>query len=138
MEIEAAAETIFELIADPAHQPEWDGNDNLAEAATGQRVTAVGNVFTMTITKGSVRDNHVVEFREGELIAWRPSLPGEPQPGHLWRWELSSLGDRRTRVTHTYDWTRLTDEARLKRARNTTPKDLQTSITRLKELAESL
>nr|WP_238589749.1 hypothetical protein [Pseudonocardia sp. AL041005-10] len=25
--------TIFELIADPARQPSWDGNDNLAEAA---------------------------------------------------------------------------------------------------------
>lgn len=30
-EVAASAETIFELIADPARQPEWDGNDNLAE-----------------------------------------------------------------------------------------------------------
>ena len=32
-EIAAAPERIFELIADPAQQPRWDGNDNLAEAA---------------------------------------------------------------------------------------------------------
>ena len=61
-EIAAPADKIFELIADPSLQPRWDGNDNLAEARTGQRVRAVGDVFTMTLTMGSVRDNHVVEF----------------------------------------------------------------------------
>ena len=75
-EIAAPADKIFELIADPSLQPRWDGNDNLAEAPTGQRVRAVGDVFTMTITMGSVRENHVVEFEEGRLIAWRPSEPG--------------------------------------------------------------
>ena len=49
-EIAAPAGALFELIADPAQQPRWDGNDNLAEAAPGQRVHAVGDVFTMTIT----------------------------------------------------------------------------------------
>ena len=33
--IDAPADTIFELIADPAQQPRWDGNDNLAEARDG-------------------------------------------------------------------------------------------------------
>ena len=70
-EIGAPADKIFELIADPSLQPRWDGNNNLAEAPTGQRVRAVGDVFTMTITMGSVRENHVVEFEEGRLIAWR-------------------------------------------------------------------
>ena len=37
-EIAAAHDTIFELIADPAQHPRWDGNHNLAEAPTGQRV----------------------------------------------------------------------------------------------------
>ena len=36
--IAAPADVIFEHIADPAKQPAWDGNDNLAEAAPGQRV----------------------------------------------------------------------------------------------------
>mgnify|MGYP001306808802 CR=1 FL=1 len=35
-EITAGAEQIFELIADPAQQPRWDGNDNLVEAVGGQ------------------------------------------------------------------------------------------------------
>jgi uncharacterized protein YndB with AHSA1/START domain len=135
-EIAAPADTIFELIADPSLQPRWDGNDNLAEAATGQRVRAVGDVFSMTITQGSVRDNHVVEFEEGRLIAWRPSEPGKEPPGHLWRWQLESLDDSPTLVTHTYDWSRLTDENRLPIARAITADKLQASIERLAELAE--
>ena len=78
-EIAAEAETIFELIADPARQPEWDGNDNLAEAAAGQRVRAVGEVFTMSLTQGSVRENHVVEFEEGRdaVVIERPVINDE-------------------------------------------------------------
>jgi uncharacterized protein YndB with AHSA1/START domain len=135
-EIAAPADKIFELIADPSLQPQWDGNDNLADAPSGQRVRAVGDVFTMTLTIGSVRDNRVVEFEEGRLIAWRPSEQGGEPPGHLWRWELEPLDGSRTRVTHTYDWSQLTDEKRLPRARATTEDMLQASIERLAGLAE--
>jgi uncharacterized protein YndB with AHSA1/START domain len=135
-EIATSTERIFELIADPAQQPRWDGNDNLAEASAGQRVRAVGDVFSMTTTKGSVRENHVVEFDEGHLIAWKPAEPGQPPIGQLWRWELEPIDSSRTRVTHTYDWTQLTDESRLPRARATTTERLQASVNRLGALAE--
>ena len=135
-EIAAASSRIFELIADPAEQPRWDGNDNLGEAEPGQRVRATGQVFTTKLTRGSLRENHVVEFEEGRRIAWRPSEPGRAQPGHLWRWELEPVDATRTLVTHTYDWSRLTDENRLARARATTAGNLLASLDRLAELAE--
>jgi uncharacterized protein YndB with AHSA1/START domain len=135
-EIAAAPERIFELIADPAAQPRWDGNDNLAAAAAGQRVRGTGDVFMMTLTQGSIRENHVVEFDEGRRIAWRPAEPGQDPPGHLWRWELEPAGPSRTRVTCTYDWTQLTDEKRLPRARATTADRLRASLDRLAALAE--
>ncbi|MEU4690313.1 SRPBCC family protein [Actinoplanes sp. NPDC023714] len=135
-EIAAPAHEIFELIADPAKQPAWDGNANLAEAAEGQRIRARGAVFTMTTLKGSVRENHVVEFVEGRRVAWTPAEPGQTPPGHLWRWELEPIGDERTRVTHTYDWTQLTDERRIPKARSTTAENLQASLDRLADLAE--
>ena len=135
-EIAAGAARIFELIADPAQQPRWDGNDNLARADTGQRVRATGDVFTMTLTRGNVRENHVVEFDEGRLIAWRPAEPGKEPPGHLWRWELESIDSSNTIVTHTYDWTALTDEERIPRARATTADNLRASLDRLADLAE--
>ncbi len=135
-EIVAGPGPVFELIADPAQQPRWDGNDNLAGAAAGQRVRRTGDVFTMTLTHGGVRENHVVEFEEGRRIAWLPAEPGQEPPGHLWRWELEPAGASRTRVTCTYDWTRLTDEKRLPRARATTADKLRASLDRLAALAE--
>ncbi|MPZ73735.1 MAG: polyketide cyclase [Nitriliruptorales bacterium] len=135
-EVAADAEMIFDLIADPSQQPRWDGNDNLAEAPTSQRVHGVGDVFTMVLTGGSVRENHVVEFEEGRRIAWRPADPGQRPAGHLWRWELEPVGDSTTKVTHTYDWSQLTDENRFARARSTTTDMLQASVDRLADLAE--
>ncbi|HYZ55154.1 MAG TPA: SRPBCC family protein [Streptosporangiaceae bacterium] len=135
-EIAAGPEQIFELIADPAQQPRWDGNDNLRAAPAGQRVRQAGDVFTMTLTTGAVRENHVVEFDEGRRITWTPAERGRRPPGHLWRWELEPAGASRTRVTCTYDWTRLTDRKRLPRARATTPERLRASLDRLAALAE--
>ena len=135
-DIAAPAADIFELIADPAQQPRWDGNDNLSRAEDGQRVRNVGDVFVMTNTSAKVRENHVVEFEEGRRIAWTPAEPGAEPPGHLWRWELEPLDESTTRVTHTYDWSRLTDENRFERARATTPDRLAASLDRLAELAE--
>jgi uncharacterized protein YndB with AHSA1/START domain len=136
-EIAATPERIFELIADPAAQPRWDGNDNLDAAPPGQRVRRAGDVFTMKLTTGSVRENHVIEFEEARRIAWHPSEVGHRQPGHLWRWELEPLGDERTLVTHTYDWTLLTDGNRLPRARSITTEKLSASLDRLAALAEA-
>ena len=135
-EIAATPGRIFELIADPAEQPRWDGNDNLAWAQAGQRVRRTGDVFTMTLTRGGIRQNHVTEFEEGRRIAWMPAELGQARPGHLWRWELEPAGASRTRVTATYDWTRLTDEKRLPRARATTADRLRASLDRLAALAE--
>lgn len=135
-EVAASAEVIFELIADPSQQPRWDGNDNLADAPAGQRVRGVGEMFTMVLTRGSVRENHVVEFAEARRIAWMPADPGQPPAGHLWRWELDPVGESATKVTHTYDWSKLTDDQRFERAQSTTPEMLRASLDRLTDLAE--
>lgn len=137
-EVAAPAEVLFELIADPSRQPEWDGNGNLDVAAPGQRVRAVGDVFEMLNTSGRVRANHVTEFEEGRLIAWKPAEVGGEPFGQLWRWELEPLDGGDTRVTHTYDYSDLTDEGRLAKARATSSEMLDASIVRLKDLAESL
>ena len=80
-EIAAGPEEIFEFIADPAQQPRWDGNENLAAAPAGQRVRRAGEVFLMTLTGGAVRENHVVEFDEGRRMAWKPASRRRSRPG---------------------------------------------------------
>jgi uncharacterized protein YndB with AHSA1/START domain len=129
--IDAPAGEIWELIVEPAAQPSWDGNDNLRSAEPGQRVQAVGDVFATTLTKGAVRENHVVELEEGRRIAWRPAEAGGRPFGHQWRWELEPREDGTTLVTHTYDWTDLTDESRFPRARATQEENLLASLHRL-------
>ncbi len=134
--INAPAAAIFELIADPARQPEWDGNDNLAKAPEGQRITGADQQFIMELTNGQSRTNHVVEFEEGRRIAWKPAPSGEAPRGHLFRWELYPVDDSTTEVTHTYDWTELTDETRFERARSYTQEALLSSVNRLALKAE--
>lgn len=139
--IEAPADVIFDLIADPARQPEWDGNANLLSAHPGQRVHAVGDVFVTTLEDHlpgtpPERESHVVEFDEGRVVAWKPSLPGDTCPGHLWRWELSAIDESSTRVTHTYDWSDLHDERRQARAAATDETYLRASLDRLASAAE--
>lgn len=137
IEIAAPASEIFELIADPVRQPEWDGNDNLGTAASGQRPTEVGNAFITTLTKGVDRENHIVDFEEGRLIAWKPSEVGGEPFGQKWMWEIAAAGGRSNLVRHTYDWTELRDPQRLPRARSITSENLLASLERLKALAES-
>ena len=125
-EIAAPADKIFELIADPSLQPRWDGNDNLAEAQPANVCDAVGDVFTMTITMGSVRDNHVVEFEEGRadrVAALGTGARSRRATCGDGSWNPSTTP--RTLVTHTYDWSRLTDEMRLPIARAITADKLR-------------
>ncbi len=136
IEVAAPADLVFELIADPSRQPEWDGNDNLARAPIGQRVRSVGEVFSMELTLGSIRECHVVEFEEGCRIAWLPAEPGGAPIGHLWRWQIEPIEGDHCLVTHTYDWTNLHDPNRLARARQTTTDRLAASAMRLAALAE--
>lgn len=135
-EIDAPATTVFELIADPAQHASWDGNDNVVELVRGSRVRAVGEIFAMRTTKGNVRDNLVVAFEEGRIIAWRPGDDGGAPAGHEWRWEVEPLGAERCRATHTYDWRELTDERRRPRAESTTERNLRASLDRLADRAQ--
>lgn len=134
----APAEVIFELIAEPSEQPKWDGNDNLEAASPGQRVHKVGDVFRMLNKGGAVRDNIVIEFTEGRVIAWQPAPVGEAPRGHTWKWEVEPLANGTTLVRHTYDWTGLTDESRFARARFFTAERLRESLTRLIKYAEEI
>ena len=135
-EIAAGAGQIFELIADPAAQPRWDGNDNLASAPDGQRVRRPGDVFAMTLTRGEIRENHVVEFEEGRRIAWTPAAAREGAAG-----APVAVGARTGRpVPDTgYPYLRLDPADRrgpLPRARATTADRLRASLDRLAALAE--
>ena len=99
--IGARPERIFALLTDPSQHPLIDGTGSVLAVQPGgpERLTP-GARFGMDMKIGASYKilNTVVEYDQDRLIAWRHFN------GHRWRWELSPLGDGRTEVTETFDW----------------------------------
>jgi uncharacterized protein YndB with AHSA1/START domain len=92
---------VFGLLADPANHPLLDGSGSVrASRSSGPRRLELGSRFGMDMRLLLPYRilNTVVEFEPDRLIAWRHFS------GHRWRWLLRDLGDGRTEVTETFDW----------------------------------
>lgn len=103
--IDASAQVIFDILADPRQHSRIDGSgsvrdvtigpDRLSQGARfGARMKMFGMPYRIT--------NRVVEFDEDARIAWRHF------GGHRWRYLLEPLRDTRTRVTEQFDYSRYT------------------------------
>lgn len=125
--VRASPEAVFALLADPVCHIKWGSRDNLATAAGGQTITAIGDTFEVVLVSGVTTVNTVVEFVQDRRIAWIPSPKDGDPSGQVWRWELTP-GSAGTRVRHTYDWTHLTGERRRIRALALTAEDLRSSV----------
>ena len=115
--IEAPAESIFRILADPGRHPDLDGSGMLRSVVTNRVISAVGDVFVMKMYFERLGDyemnNRVVEFEPNRRIAWEPE-PGRGHPdaapgadaakwGHRWAFELERDGEGATVVTEIYD-----------------------------------
>lgn len=99
-EIDAPAQRLFDLVADPAMHPRIDGGGSV-KAPRGdvpQRLS-LGATFSMDMEiKAKYKiTNTVVEFDEPAVIGWRHFN------GHIWRYRFEALDDGRTRVTEQWD-----------------------------------
>ncbi len=121
--IDAPAEVIFTVLADPTRHTDFDGSQMLQGSVTTMPVTAVGDVFVMKMHHPQigdyVMDNHVVEFEINRRIGWEPRSqgatrsPDEPQRnGSRWAFELAPDGPRSTSVTEVYDCSGSPDQVR--------------------------
>ncbi len=121
--IEAAAEAVFAVLADPSAHADIDGTGWVRESLGGDRISAVGQVFRMAMYHPNHPDkdykiaNLVEVFHEPRAIAWKPGTES-PQTGDLsfggwtWRYDLEATGPSRTTVTLTYDWSAVPPEVR--------------------------
>jgi hypothetical protein len=138
--IPASADTIFDLLVDPARHLDIDGSGTVLRARSGGRRLALGDAFGMDMKLGarySTR-NEVVELVEDRLIAWRTLAPFPLTllfTGRTWRYELEPV-EGGTLVRETWD---LSTEARLgrpavRRMAGTTRRNMDRTLARIEEL----
>jgi hypothetical protein len=123
----APAHDIFQVIANPARHPEFDGSESLRGAGSTAVISAVGDVFVMKMHFAHLGDyemnNHVVEYERDRRIGWEPeagrghpdAAPDSPEPtrwGHRWSYQLTPDGPDATIVTEIYDCSRAPEKER--------------------------
>ncbi len=125
--IEATADRIFDVVANPQRHPLFDGSGMLREGEDGSPVANVGDRFVMHMHNEEFGDydmvNHVVEFEANRRITWAPTRGDNhpegasdlPQDGHAeitWSYDLEPLTPTTTLVTETYDCSNAPDDLR--------------------------
>lgn len=132
--IAADRQALFDVLADPRMHPVIDGSGTVKaarESGLPERL-ALDTRFGMDMQLGaSYRiTNTVVEFEEGERLAWRH------MSGHRWRYEFRDA-EGGTEVTETFDWS--TAKAKLPLELAGVPKrnleGMRRTLERLDELA---
>jgi len=117
--INASAEVIFVVLADPAKHAAIDGTGWVREPLDSKPLTAVGQVFRMAMYHPNHPDgnyrmaNRVQIFDPPSAIAWEPGQEtddgGLRFGGWVWRYDLMPAGPSETRVTLSYDWSAVPD-----------------------------
>jgi uncharacterized protein YndB with AHSA1/START domain len=132
--VQAPAERVFDLLADPRRHPDFDGSGSVRGAAAGPQRLSLGAKFGMDMRLGVPYrvSSQVKEFEEGRRIAWAHL------GGHRWRYELEPLDGTTTRVTETFDATtaRSARALKLMDAYNRNARAIEETLPRLKALAE--
>ncbi|WKG04934.1 SRPBCC family protein [Mycolicibacterium sp. HK-90] len=112
--INAPAETVFTVLADPTTHQAIDGTGWVRESIDGKQLTEVGQVFRMAMYHDNYGGMHyemanrVEVFEPPRAIAWLPGQGADDANldfgGWIWRYDLKPLGEDLTEVTLTYDW----------------------------------
>lgn len=97
--IDAPAQQVFDVLADPSTHATLDGSGTVTGLVSGPERLFLGAHFGMgmRIRLPYRTDNTVVEFEEGERIAWCHFYK------HRWRYELEPIDATSTLVTETFD-----------------------------------
>lgn len=116
--IEAPANLIFEILANPRRHVDIDGSDMLRGVVVDRPICEVGDTFTMKMHRlgdDYLMINYVVEFEPDRRLFWEPA-PGDPSrtqdndpskvgiaAGYRWGYVLTPEGDTATLVTEVFD-----------------------------------
>jgi hypothetical protein len=120
--VEAPAEAIFAVLADPASHAAIDGTGWVREALDEEPLSAPGQIFRMAMYHPNHPEgnyevaNRVKVLDPPSTISWEPgSEAGDGTlsfGGWTWGYDLAPAGPSSTRVTLTYDWSAAPDAIR--------------------------
>lgn len=114
-DIPSSAKALFDVLSNPHRHTELDGSGFVLGLSQGDRITRVGQKFTMNMSGAHMggdyqTDNFVSAFDEDKMIGWKTAPAGVEPPGWEWLWELKPSGSDSTTVSLTYDWSKVTDK----------------------------
>jgi hypothetical protein len=149
--IDAPAEAIFAVLADPATHAAIDGTGWVRDYLDSQPLTEAGQTFRMAMFHDARPDrdyqiaNQVQAFDPPRTISWKPGYDtGDSSLGFggwIWRYDLDPAGPSQTNVTLTYDWSAVSDDVRAHFAEENVqfppfpPEHLANSLAHLAKLA---
>jgi uncharacterized protein YndB with AHSA1/START domain len=120
--INAPAEAIFAVLADPASHATIDGTGWVRETPDSEPLIAPGQIFRMSMYHPNHPDgnyemsNRVQVFDPPSTISWQPGYDAGDGTlgfgGWIWRYDLTPAGPSNTTVTLSYDWSAVPDPIR--------------------------
>ena len=121
--VNASAESVFGILADPGTHAAIDGTGWVRESLDGQQLTRPGQIFRMAMYHPNHPNgtyemaNRVQDFVRPLTISWEPGQAQAPDGdlqfgGWVWRYDLTPVGDDATRVILSYDWSAVPQETR--------------------------
>jgi uncharacterized protein YndB with AHSA1/START domain len=145
--VNAPAEIVFDVLADPSTHAAIDGTGWLRQPLDGKLLTECGQVFRMAMYHENHPDkdyemaNRVEVFDPPHTIAWQPGQGPDDANlsfgGWFWRYDLKLVAQSKTEVTLTYDWSAVPQDIREHIGFPPfDPQHLENSLKHLAELAE--
>jgi uncharacterized protein YndB with AHSA1/START domain len=122
---------LFDLVADPAMHPRIDGSGSVRAARSGGPARLAPDVrfgMDMRMKLPYRISNRVVEFVEGERLAWAHFSRA------VWRWEFRDV-EGGTEVRETFDWSGARSRVILRRFAPGNRVAMRRSLQRLEQLA---
>jgi hypothetical protein len=101
VEVNASAEELFAIVADPCRHHELDGSGTVGDNIDAPERLVPGARFSTKMKMFGFPyriTSTVTALKRNELVEWRHPL------GHHWRWEFVAVSPTVTRVTETFDY----------------------------------
>jgi Polyketide cyclase / dehydrase and lipid transport len=100
----ASAQELYAMVADPHRHGELDGSGTVKDTVSGPDRLTKDAKFSVKMKQYGVPyriTSRVTELEPDRVVEWRHPV------GHRWRWEFEAQGDRSTKVTETWDASRI-------------------------------